>query len=65
MAFYVLMCSKETAHYLFGARCRLAYGPADATATHCLCFSKILVGFTFWYWLTWVVLDKGPLNGSV
>ena len=21
--------------YLFGARCRLAYGPADATATHC------------------------------
>ena len=22
--------------YLFGARCRLAYGPADATATHCL-----------------------------
>jgi len=22
--------------YLAGARCRLAYGPADATATHCL-----------------------------
>jgi len=22
--------------YLFGARCRLAYGPADAIATHCL-----------------------------
>jgi len=22
--------------YLTGARCRLAYGPADATATHCL-----------------------------
>ena len=22
--------------YLRGARCRLAYGPADATATHCL-----------------------------
>ena len=22
--------------YLFGVRCRLAYGPADATATHCL-----------------------------
>jgi len=19
----------------------------------------------FWYWLTWVVLEKGPLNGSV
>ena len=24
--------------YLSGARCRLAYGPADATATHCLLF---------------------------
>jgi len=24
------------AWYLPGARCRLAYGPADATATHCL-----------------------------
>jgi len=22
--------------YLSGARCRLAYGPADATATHCV-----------------------------
>ena len=22
--------------YLSGARCRLAYGPADANATHCL-----------------------------
>jgi len=22
--------------YLSGARCRLAYGPADATGTHCL-----------------------------
>ena len=32
--------------YLPGARCRLAYGPADATATHCL-FSKIRIGFTF------------------
>ena len=20
---------------------------------------------SFWYWLTWVVLDKGPLNGCV
>ena len=19
----------------------------------------------FWYWLTWVILDKGPLNGCV
>jgi len=24
------------AWFLSGARCRLAYGPADATATHCL-----------------------------
>ena len=30
---------------LSGAKCRLAYGPADATATHC--FSKIQIGFTF------------------
>ena len=36
--------------YLSGARCRLAYGPADATATHCLLlqyFSKINIGFIF------------------
>ena len=35
--------------YLSGAMCRLAYGPADATATHCgkSCFSKIQIGFTF------------------
>ena len=33
--------------YLSGARCRLAYAPADATATHCPCFSKIHIGFTF------------------
>ena len=33
--------------YLSGARCRLAYGPADATATHCLLLSKIQIGFIF------------------
>ena len=33
--------------YLSGARCRLAYGPANATATHCLLVSKIQIGFTF------------------
>jgi len=22
------------------------------------CFSKIHIGFTFWYWPTWVVVDK-------
>ena len=29
------------------------------------CFSKIKIGLHFWYRLTWVVLDKGPLNGCV
>jgi len=30
------------------------------------CLSKIQIGFLpFWYQLTWVVLDKGPLNGRV
>jgi len=26
------------------------------------CFSKIQIGLPFWYRLTRVVLDKGPLN---
>jgi len=29
------------------------------------CFSKIQTGLPFWYRLTWVVSDKGPLNGCV
>ena len=29
------------------------------------CFSKIQIGLPFWYWLTRVVPDKGPLNGCV
>jgi len=29
------------------------------------CFSKVQIGFTFWYQLTRVVPDKGPLNGCV
>jgi len=29
------------------------------------CFSKIQIGLPFWYRLTRVVLDKGPLNGSL
>ena len=29
------------------------------------CFSKIQIGFTFWYRLTWVVPEKGPLNARV
>jgi len=42
-------------------RCRFAYGPADATATHYLLLIK--TGFTllvlpFWYCLTRIVPDK-------
>jgi len=29
------------------------------------CFSKIQIGFTFWYRLTRVVPEKGPLNVCV
>jgi len=29
------------------------------------CVSKIRIGLPFWYRLTWIVLDKGPLNGCV
>jgi len=29
------------------------------------CFNKIHIGLPFWYWLTWVVPDKGPLNECV
>jgi len=29
------------------------------------CSSKIQIGLPFWYRLTWVVPDKGPLNGRV
>jgi len=36
-------------------RCRLAYGPADATATHCL----LLQWNPDWFYLS----EKGPLNG--
>jgi len=45
--------------YLSRSKCRLAYGPADAT--HCL-FSKIQIDLPFWYRLTWVVPEKRPLN---
>ena len=48
--------------YVSGARCRLAYGPADATATHCLASVKSRFVLAFWYQLTWVVPEKGPLN---
>ena len=42
-----------------------AYGPADATATHSLAPVKSRLVLPFWYRLTQVVLDKGPLNGCV
>ena len=48
--------------YLSGARCRLAYGPADATIT---CFSKIQIGFTFLVLAHLGSPGKGPLNGCV
>ena len=54
--------------YLSGARCRLAYCPADATANcHSLSLasvkSRLIV--PFWCQLTRVVPDKGPLSGCV
>ena len=54
--------------YLSGARCRLAYGSADATATHCLLLQYNPDWFTFLVpahpgRLTRVVAEKGPLNG--
>ena len=52
---------------LSGARCRLAYGPADATATHSLSLASVKsrLVLPFWYRPTRVVLEKGPLNGCV
>ena len=51
--------------YLFGVRCRVVYHRADAMPLTVTCFSKIQIGFNFWYWPTWVVLEKGPLNVCV
>jgi len=51
--------------YLSGASCRLAYGPADAAATQCLVSVKSRLVLPFWYWLTQVVPEKGPLNECV
>jgi len=50
--------------WLSGMRCRLAYGPADATATYtisCSSKSRLVVPFwflPFWYLLTRVVPNK-------
>jgi len=46
--------------YLSGACSDYAYGPPDATATR---FNKSRLVLPFSYWLTWVVPEKGPLNG--
>ena len=51
--------------YLSAARCRLTYGPADATATHCLASVKSRLVLPFWYRLTRVVPEEGPLNVCV
>jgi len=48
--------------YLTGVRCRLAYGPADATTTQCLVSVKSRLVLPFWYRLTRVDPEKGPLN---
>ena len=48
--------------YLSGVQCRLAYGPADATADATLASVKSRLVLPFWYRLTQVVPDKGPLN---
>jgi len=51
--------------YLSGARCRLAYGPADATATHCL----LLRWNPDWFYLSgtgspWLSRTKGRETGA-
>jgi len=49
--------------YLSGLRCNshtiIQMMPLRPTVT---CFSKILIGLTFSYWLSRVLLDKGPLD---
>ena len=45
--------------YLSRARCKLAYGPADATVSSSVKSRLIL---PFWYRLTRVVPEKGPLR---
>ena len=45
--------------WLSGARCRLAYGPADFIATQSLALVKSRLVLPFWYRPTRVVLEKG------
>ena len=51
--------------YLSGARCRLAYGSADATATHSLDSVKFRLVLPYWYLLTRIVQDKRLLNIAI
>ena len=51
--------------FLSGARCRLAYGPAHATATRCLASVKSRLVFTFLVPAPSGSPGKGPLNGCV
>ena len=51
--------------YQSWARCRLAYGPADALPLTVSCLSKFRLVLPFLYRLTWVVPDKRPLNGCM
>jgi len=51
--------------YLSGERCRFAYNPADAAATHCLLLLRIQIGFTFLVPAHPGMSGKGPLNGCV
>ena len=51
--------------FLQAGWCRPAYGPADATANHCLVSVKSRLVLPFWYRLTRAVPGKGPLNGCV
>ena len=59
---YLLTCWRG---YLSGSSCRLAYGPADTMPLTSLAPVKSRLVLPFRYRLTWVVPDKGPLNGCV
>ena len=62
----IVHASRPRDGYLSGVGCRVAYGPDDAIATHCLFASvKSISVLPLWYWLTWVVPDKWLLNAGV
>jgi len=53
----MVICSEQGADWLMAQLI-----PLPLTIS---CFSKIQIGLPFWYRLTWVVPEKGPLNGCV